>query len=145
MSTLSVAISTMGSSTSTLSPSALSQRVMVPSVTDSPRAGMTISVPPPPDRVSTSGFWAGASAAVLGASAGVSAWAAGTESSVSTGAGCGAASASAPLSCFSSSRTCGVTASSPPGSPALPAPCDPPVPPEEPDPPASDSSPITAS
>ena len=40
VSTLSVETSSSGSSTSTWSPSALSQRVTVPSVTDSPSAGM---------------------------------------------------------------------------------------------------------
>ncbi len=46
MSTLSVDTSSSGSSTSTWSPSALSQRVTVPSVTDSPSAGMVTVVPP---------------------------------------------------------------------------------------------------
>ena len=41
MSTLSVDTSTRGSSTFTLSPTFFSQRVTVPSVTDSPRAGST--------------------------------------------------------------------------------------------------------
>ena len=41
MSTLSVDTSTRGSSTLTLSPTFFSQRVTVPSVTDSPRAGST--------------------------------------------------------------------------------------------------------
>ena len=41
MSTLSVDTSTSGSSTATLSPTFFSQRVTVPSVTDSPRAGRT--------------------------------------------------------------------------------------------------------
>jgi hypothetical protein len=40
VSTLSVETSRSGSSTATSSPSCLSQRVTVPSVTDSPRAGM---------------------------------------------------------------------------------------------------------
>ena len=39
VSTLSVEISTMASSTATSSPTSLSQRVTVPSVTDSPSAG----------------------------------------------------------------------------------------------------------
>jgi hypothetical protein len=48
VSTLSVETSRSGSSTSTSSPSCLSQRVTVPSVTDSPRAGMVTVVPSPP-------------------------------------------------------------------------------------------------
>ena len=40
MSTLSVETSSKGSSTSTVSPSFLSQRVTVPSLTDSPSAGI---------------------------------------------------------------------------------------------------------
>ena len=46
VSTLSVETSSNGSSTSTRSPSDLSQRVTVPSVTDSPRAGIVTVVPP---------------------------------------------------------------------------------------------------
>ena len=46
MSTLSVEISTSGSSMATVSPTALSQRVTVPSVTLSPRAGRTTGVEP---------------------------------------------------------------------------------------------------
>ena len=51
VSTLSVETSSSGSSTSTVSPSAFSQRVTVPSVTDSPSAGMVTVSPPddPPD------------------------------------------------------------------------------------------------
>ncbi len=51
VSTLSVETSSSGSSTSTLSPTCLSQRVTVPSVTDSPSAGIVTSVPSagPPD------------------------------------------------------------------------------------------------
>ncbi len=51
MSTLSVETSSSGSSTSTESPTCLSQRVIVPSVTDSPSAGISTSVPPdePPE------------------------------------------------------------------------------------------------
>jgi len=46
VSTLSVETSSNGSSTSIWSPSALSQRLTVPSVTDSPRAGIVTVVPP---------------------------------------------------------------------------------------------------
>ena len=48
VSTLSVETSSSGSSTSTVSPTALSQRVTVPSVTLSPRAGRVTSWPSPP-------------------------------------------------------------------------------------------------
>ena len=44
VSTLSVETSSNGSSTSTVSPTCLSQRVMVPSVTDSPSAGSSTDV-----------------------------------------------------------------------------------------------------
>ena len=47
VSTLSVEISTIGSSTATASPSDLSQRVMVPSVTLSPNAGSTMMLSMP--------------------------------------------------------------------------------------------------
>ncbi len=46
VSTLSVETSSSGSSTSTVSPSFLSHRVTVPSVTDSPSAGIVTVVPP---------------------------------------------------------------------------------------------------
>ena len=50
VSTLSVEISNSGSSASTWSPSSVSQRVIVPSVIDSPSSGMvTVVVPPSPD------------------------------------------------------------------------------------------------
>ena len=49
VSTLSVEISTRGSSAATASPTALSQRVTVPSVTLSPSAGSTTDVVAPPD------------------------------------------------------------------------------------------------
>ena len=48
VSTLSVETSSSGSSTATSSPTCLSQRVTVPSVTDSPSAGSVTDVPPPP-------------------------------------------------------------------------------------------------
>ena len=47
VSTLSVETSRSGSSTATSSPSCFSQRVTVPSVTDSPSAGIFTVVPPP--------------------------------------------------------------------------------------------------
>src|SRR5215211_166243 len=63
VSTLSVEISNSGSSASTWSPSCLSQRVMVPSVIDSPSSGMvTVVVWPSPD-ASAFGFSAVSSVA----------------------------------------------------------------------------------
>ncbi|CAG7108248.1 hypothetical protein PICSAR189_04469 [Mycobacterium avium subsp. paratuberculosis] len=59
MSTLSVDTSTSASSTWTESPTFLSQRVTVPSVTDSPSSGISTGVAaPPPD--SCGAGWAGA-------------------------------------------------------------------------------------
>ena len=78
VSTLSVATSSRGSSASTVSPTALSQEETVPSVTDSPRAGIFTSVPSAePPACGAAG--AGASAAGAGAGAGGSgaAWGAG--------------------------------------------------------------------
>ena len=80
VSTLSVATSSRGSSASTVSPTALSQEETVPSVTDSPRAGIFTSVPsaePPACGA------AGAGASAAGAGAGGS------------GAACGAGAAGA--------------------------------------------------
>ena len=57
MSTLSVEISSSGSSTATSSPTSLSHRVTVPSVTDSPSSGRVTVVPLPPDfLVAAAGF-----------------------------------------------------------------------------------------
>ena len=58
MSTLSVETSRRGSSTEISSPISLSQRVTVPSVTDSPRAGRVTSVPEPPEDFLASAFGA---------------------------------------------------------------------------------------
>ena len=79
VSTLSVETSTRGSSTSTCSPTSFSQRVTVPSVTDSPSAGSTTSMP------------AAAAAGAAGAAAG----AAGAAGASATGAGAAGASAAA--------------------------------------------------
>src|SRR5664279_4328165 len=92
VSTLSVDTSTIGSSSATSSPTALSHRVTVPSVTDSPISGSVTDVPDPVDSpVPAVGFCAGASASVEGASAGA-ACAAGAASG--SGAGSGAPSPS---------------------------------------------------
>src|SRR5687768_10662089 len=57
VSTLSVETSSSGSSTATSSPTDFSQRVTVPSVTDSPRAGSVTDVPePPPSDEDAAGF-----------------------------------------------------------------------------------------
>ncbi len=104
MSTLSVEISTSASSTATESPTFLSQRVTVPSVTDSPSAGRVTSVVSPPAAAAAgaaTGSAAGAAgASVIGAGAGASATWAGAGSgsgsgSAVAGAAAGAAGAAA--------------------------------------------------
>ena len=87
MSTLSVATDTSGSSASMVSPTALYQEETVPSVTDSPRAGMVTSVP------AVSLLGAGAAGAGVGSAAtGAGAGAAGAGSAT----GAGVASAAPP-------------------------------------------------
>ena len=78
VSTLSVETSTRGSSTSTCSPTSFSQRVTVPSVTDSPRAGSRTSVPEAEPAAGAAGAAAGAAgASAAGAGAAGAAAAAG--------------------------------------------------------------------
>ena len=84
VSTLSVETSTRGSSTSTCSPTSFSQRVTVPSVTDSPRAGSRTSVP----EAEPAAGAAGAAAGAAGASA--------TGAGAAGAAAAGAAGAAAP-------------------------------------------------
>ena len=84
MSTLSVETSTRGSSTSTCSPTSFSQRVTVPSVTDSPSAGSRTSVP----EAEPAAGAAGAAAGAAGASA--------TGAGAAGAAAAGAAGAAAP-------------------------------------------------
>ncbi|MGC0425710.1 hypothetical protein RKD32_002065 [Streptomyces sp. SAI-195] len=111
---MSVETSSSGSSSSTLSPTDFSQRVTVPSVTDSPSAGRTTSVPsaePPPVDCSALGAGAGAACSVEGAAA------AGSGAGSAACSACGACSAagaplpssisasSAPTSTVSSSAT----------------------------------------
>ena len=91
VSTLSVEISTIGSSTATASPSDLSQRVMVPSVTLSPNAGSTMMLSAPAAAGAETGAASSTATGVAGAggtrggvTAGVTAGAAGA--GVSTGA-----------------------------------------------------------
>ena len=78
VSTLSVETSRSASSTFTVSPTFLSQRVTVPSVTDSPSAGITTGVALPEGAVAATGAGAGAGVATgvgvgvgVGAGAGV--------------------------------------------------------------------------
>ncbi len=105
VSTLSVETSNSGSSTSTVSPTALSQRVTVPSVTLSPNAGRVTSWP------AAAGAAAGAASAA--GAAGASAGGAGSAAGSASAAGAGAAAASpepirtrgAPTSAVSSSAT----------------------------------------
>ena len=124
MSTLSVETSSSGSSASTWSPTCLSQRLTVPSVTLSPRAGRVTSVPlpdPPPE---------------LGA---------GPESSAFGSSGCDAGSGSgSEVSWLGSSAGASSAPSSPPPAYSPPASSPPESPPPE-SPPASLASPITAS
>ncbi len=83
VSTLSVETSRSASSTATKSPTFLSQRVTVPSLTDSPSAGIVMTVPPP----------LGAGAATGAAGGGVTATGAGAViTGAATGAGVEAAS-----------------------------------------------------
>ena len=86
VSTLSVATDTSGSSASMVSPTALYQEETVPSVTDSPRAGMVTSVP----AVSLLG------AGTAGAGAGVGSAATGAGAGVGSATGAGVASAAPP-------------------------------------------------
>src|SRR5690606_39097453 len=133
VSTLSVETSSNGSSTATSSPTCLSQRVTVPSVTDSPSAGRVTGVPDPPPLPPP-----------LPPALSPLPWALGPESSDSAPAS-GSASGAVPSSSAASSAVSvlssalssvlswarGSSASSPESPP--------------PSPPASDLSPITAS
>src|SRR5206468_7185469 len=91
VSTLSVETSRSGSSTSTVSPTALSQRVTVPSVTLSPRAGRVTSSP-----VASAGAAGAACSAGAGAAAGAAPGAGGPSRAGASAAGAGGGSA-APL------------------------------------------------
>ncbi|SIJ88330.1 Uncharacterised protein [Mycobacteroides abscessus subsp. abscessus] len=98
VSTLSVDTSTSGSSTPTSSPTFLSQRVTVPSVTDSPSSGILTEVPEPAGAAAAGGAAAGSGAAAAVAS--------GAGAGVGSGAAAGAAGAASPASL--------ITPSSPP-------------------------------
>ena len=131
VSTLSVETSSSGSSASTWSPTCLSQRLTVPSLTLSPRAGSVTSVPPPPLAP-----W------VLSAvGAGVSSTGVPPDSSGASGSKVGADDCSGSTSAAGSdsagaSGSAGASASAA----ASPPPASPPPPPS-----ASLGSPITAS
>ena len=100
VSTLSVETSTRGSSTSTCSPTSFSQRVTVPSVTDSPSAGSRTSVP------------AAAAAGAAGAAAGASATGAGAAGASAAAGAAGAAGAAAAEASPMIARTWPTSASS---------------------------------
>ena len=120
VSTLSVDTSSRGSSTATSSPTFLSQRVTVPSVTDSPSAGNVTRVPPPSPP-------AGFSSAAGASSAGASSF---SDSGVSSPAGSSPVSSTICSSCsafFSdscSSLGCASGSAAVSASPA-PSPCSP--------------------
>ena len=82
VSTLSVETSRSASSTATESPTFLSQRVTVPSLTDSPSAGIVMTVPP-----------LDATGAATGAATGVAGGGVGATGAATTGAATGAAGA----------------------------------------------------
>ena len=90
MSTLSVATDTSGSSASMVSPTALYQEETVPSVTDSPRAGMVTSVP------AVSSLWAGVAAGAAGAGVGSATGEGAAGAGADSATGAGAASAAPP-------------------------------------------------
>ena len=87
VSTLSVETSRSASSTATLSPTFLSQRVTVPSLTDSPSAGIVMTVPPD--------VAAGAAGAATGGGVGVGVGAAGVSTTGAGAEGAGAEGAGA--------------------------------------------------
>ena len=105
VSTLSVETSSSASSTLTVSPTFFSQRVTVPSVTDSPRAGITTGVAFP-DVVVGCGALTGAAA--TGAGVGVGA---GDGAGVETCGAAGVAGADAPSAIRASSAPTGATLS----------------------------------
>ena len=89
VSTLSVETSSSASSTATLSPTFFNQRVTVPSVTDSPRAGIVTTVPDP--------FETGAAGAAGGGVTGAAATGAGVSTTgAATGVATGAGALAAP-------------------------------------------------
>ena len=107
VSTLSVETSSSASSTLTVSPTFFSQRVTVPSVTDSPRAGITTGVAFP-DVVVGCGALTGAAATGAGVGVGVGA---GVGAGVETCGAAGVAGADAPSAIRASSAPTGATLS----------------------------------
>ena len=112
VSTLSVETSRSGSSTSIESPTFFSQRVTVPSVTDSPKAGIVTTTPLEElDGVATTGAGgAGGATGTGGASTTGATGVGATGASTTTGA-TGAALAEAPSSITASSAPTGTVAS----------------------------------
>ncbi len=104
VSTLSVETSRSGSSTATSSPTALSQRVTVPSVTDSPSAGMVTGVPSPlpPEDAGCAGADSAAGSSAGASSAGAFS-AAGADSSPASSPASPITASSPPISTVSSS------------------------------------------
>ena len=100
MSTLSVEISSSGSSAATASPTALSQRTTVPSVTLSPSAGRTTAVVAPPGAEAAGAGGAGASAAGVAGASTTGAGVAGAGAAAGAGVAAGALSA-APMTASS--------------------------------------------
>ena len=109
VSTLSVETSSSASSTLTVSPTFFSQRVTVPSVTDSPRAGITTGVAFPDDVV-VCGALTGAAATGAGVGVGVGVGA-GVGAGVETCGAAGVAGADAPSAIRASSAPTGATLS----------------------------------
>ena len=109
VSTLSVETSRSGSSTATESPTFFNQRVTVPSVTDSPRAGITTAVLAPDVAVGAAGAGV-AGVGVTGAGAGATG-AAATGAGVEAAGGVGVAGALAPSAINASSAPTGATLS----------------------------------
>ena len=72
VSTLSVETSSKASSTATVSPTFFNQRVTVPSLTDSPSAGIAITVPAAADAAAGGAATGGATGAATGGATGAS-------------------------------------------------------------------------
>ncbi|CAB4724174.1 unannotated protein [freshwater metagenome] len=101
VSTLSVETSRSASSTATESPTFLSQRVTVPSLTDSPSAGIVMTVPPPDAAGATTGA-AGGGVGATGAAMGAATTGAAT-GAATTGAATGAGAEAPALSAITAS------------------------------------------
>ena len=102
VSTLSVETSRSASSTATRSPTFFSQRVTVPSLTDSPRAGIVITVPEDRSAEGAATTGAGTTGA---ATTGAATTGAATTGAATTGAAAGAAAPSAIMASSAPTRT----------------------------------------